>query len=163
MLTEVKRDDLGARHDTRSPQPTYTLAQVSHTHTHTHIRIPPPTARNTRLKICKIFILTPGRHTRHSQRWGANPFLDDQKRLHVQAEGNDAAREAAAREPFVLMVRRSQPADPARARLFRASIRFPTRSRLLSLCAHFPCATMSARAGYVERRNGLSTLRRKTL
>jgi hypothetical protein len=128
--------------DTRSPQPTYTFAQaVTHTHTHTH----------THPLLCPRALLFPqsGSQVTFTAIWRRNLFWMT-KRLHatrrIVREGM-AAREAAAREPSVLMVRRSQPADPARARLFRASIRFPTRSRLLSLCAHFPCATMSVRAG----------------
>jgi hypothetical protein len=127
--------------DTRSQQPTYTFAQaVTHTHTHTH----------THPLLCPRALLFPPNLALklHSQRSRRNLFWMT-KRVHATRRSCEgmAAREAAAREPSVLMVRRSQPADPARARLFRASIRFPTRSRLLSLCAHFPCATMSVRAG----------------
>ena len=128
--------------DTRSPQPTYTFAQaVTHTHTHAH----------THPLLCPRALLFPpqsGPQVTFTARWRRNLFWMT-KRVHATRRSCEgmAAREAAAREPSVLMVRRSQPADPARARLFRASIRFPTRSRLLSLCAHFPCATMSVRAG----------------
>jgi hypothetical protein len=127
--------------DTRSQQPTYTFAQaVTHTHTHTH----------THPLLCPRALLFPqsGSQVTFTAIWRRNLFWMT-KRVHATRRSCEgmAAREAAAREPSVLMVRRSQPADPARARLFRASIRFPTRSRLLSLCAHFPCATMSVRAG----------------
>jgi hypothetical protein len=128
--------------DTRSQQPTYTFAQaVTHTHTHTH----------THPLLCPRALLFPPNPALklHSQRDGGATFFGCDQKVHATRRSCEgmAAREAAAREPSVLMVRRSQPADPARARLFRASIRFPTRSRLLSLCAHFPCATMSVRAG----------------
>ena len=129
--------------DTRSPQPTYTFAQaVTHTHTHTHA-YPPPS-----LPACTALPPESGSQVTFTAIWRRNLFWMT-KRVHATRRSCEgmAAREAAAREPSVLMVRRSQPADPARARLFRASIRFPTRSRLLSLCAHFPCATMSVRAG----------------
>ena len=107
--------------DTRSPQPTYTFAQaVTHTHTHTH----------THPLLCPRALLFPPSPALklHSQRWRRNLFWMT-KRVHATRRSCEgmAAREAAAREPSVLMVRRSQPADPARARLFRASgsARFP--------------------------------------
>jgi len=98
---------------------------VTHTHTHTHptpcpARMhcsPPPAGPETTFK---IFILT-FTVMRRNLFWMT-------KRVHANTEGEVlGTREAAAREPSVLMVRRSQPADPARARLFRASgsARFP--------------------------------------
>jgi hypothetical protein len=116
------------------------LHRPSHTHTHTRAYPPPSLPACTALPPA----IRPSSYIHSAME--AQPFLDDQKgSRHTQIVRGDGSTRSGGTS--VLMVRRSQPADPARARLFRASIRFPTRSRLLSLCAHFPCATMSVRAG----------------
>jgi len=133
---------------------------VTHTHTHTHTTpcparmhcSPPPTGPETTFKITFTVIA--------DTRDAAQPFLDDQKgsRQHGgRADWHTRSGCTRAVRPHGAAIAAGGPGSCTAFPCLRLRP-FPTRSRLLSLCAHFPCATMSARVQDVERRNGLSTL-----